>query len=342
MNDNITLYEDILILQESGQPIYIGSALLEDDDKGEDVKKGLFEIFKEKIANLFKSKSGNVKEVSDQMSKTNSKKVSKPVEFVKWFGSKIMGLIKGWFNTIIKSFKILWNWIKTHVPGVNTLSTKVAKMFGGDVNKQSTIADEKIDQKELIGFGVVTVVLVGVIGYIIKKLKENTSGAVNESTNWSVSTKPFALVESDGDISGSFTKKAPALFGKLLDFMKNIKDAAMRFIITTLGILVGVGLFVILGVITRPLVCRAMKFALMVDASGAANNISGMNKAKYVSARVLLAMADALGSKANTIIYDACDCIEWYGRAKKYIYDEKSGCQSLRDFKNQITAAANK
>jgi len=336
MIKQVNLYEDIMVLQESGQPLYIGSALLEDDEKGDDVKKGVFQVFKEKIASLFKSKSNQVAEAKHEMVKADPKKISKPLAFIKWFGSKIMGLIKDWFNTIVKAFKILWNWIKTHVPGVNALANKVAKMLGKDIDKESTIAGEKITGKELVGFGVVTFVLVGTVGYLVKKLKEKSGNM--ESTDFSISTKPLALVESDGSISESFTKKAPTIFGKIIDLLKNIKDAAMNFIVTVLGIMVGVGIFMLLAIVSRPMVCKILKYALLVDAAGISSQLSGLNKAKYVSARVTLAMADALGNKGHTIIYDACDCIEWDSKAKRYRYKEGGSCESVSSFKQKILA----
>ena len=336
MIKEFNLYNDIIILEESTQKFtYIGSPLLEDDDQQDDSKKGLLTLLKDKILGLFGKDKGDVQNVSKKMEQTDSKKVKSPKDFIKWFGSKIMTMLGNLWSTILKAFRVMWNWIKNHVPGVNTIVTKVSEMLGKkvDKDKEVTVGGEKLTFKEMVAVSATGIVLMGSLGYILKKV--TTGGGKMEST-MVIATKPLSLIESDGSIQDSFVKKAPTMFGKLLDFMKNVKDAATKFIITTLGIMIGVAVFMLLALISKPVVCKIIKYALLVDASGVSNQLNGATKMKYIGAKVTLGMANVLASKGNTILYDTCDCITWNGKDKRYEYVPNNNCMSPDAFKKQI------
>jgi len=334
-------YNDIVILEESENKItYVGSPLLEDDEVSDQEKQGLFVLLKEKILGLFGKNKGDVAKVTQKMEQTDGKKLKKPMDFLKWFGTKIIGLLKFLWNSIIKAFRIMWNWIKTHIPGVNTLVSKIAKLLGKNVDqdKETVVGGEKLTFKELVAVGATSVVLIGVSGYIIKKLTVGVSS--KEESTMIIDTKPLALVESDGSIKESFLKKAPTLFGRLIDFIKNVKDAAVKFIVTVLGIMIGVGIFIILALISKPAVCKAITYALLVDTAGISNQISGVAKVKYLSAKVILAMANTLASHGHTIIYDTCDCIKYDGKEKRYVYNPSGNCESPEVFRKKILSGS--
>ena len=334
MIKEFNLYNDIVILEENSNRItYIGTPLLEDDHESEDnAKKGLFLLIKEKIVGLFSKDKSEIAKVEKKMTSTDPNSIKSPTGFLKWFGTKILTLLKNGFNTVMKALRIAWNWIKNNVPGVNAIATKVAKMLGKEAESGVTVGNEKLSGKEIIGLGATTVVLVGTIGYILKKFS-NKSG-MNESTI--IYTKPFALVESDGSIKESFVKKAPTLFGKLIDFMKNVKDHTIKFIIAVLGTMIGVGLFMLLAIISKPMMCKVIRYALLVDAAGISNQITGGAKMKYISAKVALAMANTIGNMNSMILYDSCDCVNWDAKAKRYVYNPGNGCESIDAFRKKV------
>jgi len=343
------LYEDIMILTESGHAEYIGSPLLEDDQQQEDPasKKLLLSTLKEKIG-IFKGDKEAINKVNDRLATMQGKKKS-AIEWVKFIATKLMMFIGKIFSKIVKFLLALWKWVKQHVPGVQKIATKVDNLLFKNRSGEYRgfrIGDEKIATKDLIGLGTTTFVLIGSLGYIAKKVsaKMNGEGGGGMQESIVITTSPLVFLENDGSIGDSFTKKVPGIFAKLIDLGKNVKDAALSFFIKTLGVLIVSGLFILLLVLFSPLLCKMIKYSLGIEAAGMANSLQGVDKAKYISAKMISGMANILAKTAHMDIFAACDCIEYNKDHRRYEYAPSKGsdCPSIQKITAEIKAKMQK
>ena len=344
----IKLYEDIMILTESGTAEYIGSPLLEDEDPAS--KKLLLSTLKEKIG-IFKGDQESINKVGGRLAAMQGKKM-KALDWVKFIATKLMLIIGKIFSKIVKFLLMLWEFAKKHVPGVQKIASKVDGILFKNSQGQERgfrIGEDKIATKDLIGIGGITFVLIGTLGYIAKKIAAKSGGGeeggaapTGQQESIVITTSPFTLLESDGDVASSFTKQVPGVFAKIIDLLKNVKDSAYSFFVKTIGMLIIAGLFILLLVISAPVICKMIKYSLGIDAAGVANILSGMDKAKYISAKLAVGMANVLGRTAHMNIFDTCSCIEYNKDSKQYVYKPTGDCPTVSRIAAEIKEKARK
>ena len=338
------LYDNIMILTESGTAEYIGAPLLEDEDPAS--KKLLLSTLKEKIG-IFKGDKEAINNVAARITTMKGKKM-KILDWVKFIATKLMLIIGKIFSKIVKFLLMLWEFAKKHIPGVQAIATKVdGLLFKNSQGKARgfKIGEDTIATKDLIGIGGITFVLIGTLGYIAKKIAGNggsEGGPTGQQESIVISTAPFTLLESDGDVASSFTKQVPGVFSKIIDLIKNISDSASAFFVKTIGMLIIAGLFILLLIISAPIICKMIKYSLGIDAAGVSNILSGMDKAKYISAKLAVGMANILGRTAHMNIFDTCDCIEYNKDSKQYAYKPSGNCPTISRITAEIKEKARK
>lgn len=296
---SIKLYDNIILLESNGSAKLIGDFEIfteadadnkEADGNTEEKNNAVFKSISE-VIKYFNADKDTVADLNTRMT-NNADKLKKGgiKNLLLFFVTKLGFGIAKVYHAIDKAVKFIWEQIKK-IPGVNTVTNFVSQQLakiGGD--KPFKLFKTDLTVADVTKFISVTFVLVGSLGYIMKRLKaayDNNSNSVNvESTQIQIHTTPLILTESNMP-SESFIKKGTSALANILNFGKNVRDAAIRAFIGAIGTMLAAGFMVLILLISRKPVQAAIEFAV----NNKGKDLTGIDKAKYVGSKVVEAMA---------------------------------------------------
>jgi len=328
-----TVYDNILVLQENGSVAIVGEydQLLEDDKSDGTSNDTQIEQKAKKeavgaISNLvngFRGKGNEISKVAGTLDKFP--KGGGIAKMISYLGVKVVTKGDSLFKAIYTFVDKLWSFIKG-IPGIGAIATSMSKFVNNMLDgKEIGFGDHKVDAKELIKFITTTFVLVGLSGYIIKKIKnklkeKQTEKQESAAINFATSTEPLILTEGTDGKANTLLKRAPGIIGTLIDFAKNIKDSAGKFIINTIGVIIAFGIFTLGALVSKPMVCRAIRSynkALAEGKKKATSTDTGISKAisaiKKGGVAIMYHMAKVITfglSGSGIDIYLSCDGID--------------------------------
>jgi len=287
-----------------------GNSTKQNDQTKKDAGITIFKNF----GQVIKYFNGNEKTIAriEKSFEDNKKKLengSLKDKFI-YYASKLVPILSILHRALIKAFGVIWNAIKK-IPGVSTISEKVSNWLNKTGIPHMRVFGSSVRVADLTKFIATSFILVGSIGFIVKKVKEkyskgNSNGKMESET---LVIKPMVFTESD-DVGDSFLKKGSGILAKIANVFKNITDSVGKIIIGIVSAMIAAGLLVLMLILTKNLVIKAIKYTVKYESNKIEK--SGFNKAKYVGAKVVAAAAKIVtfNSVAPIDIYLTDECID--------------------------------
>lgn len=339
-----TLYKNIIILNETDTKLIgdfqIDGLMEADSTSGENSEEYNNTVFNglSGVIKYFNNDTETVKKVRLSLDKGKNKlKSGKLKDIFLFLIQKITTLLAGPSRALIKAVDYLWSGSNSKdskwkgfrsLPGLSQLTKFVNKLLQKTGITQMKMFNTELKLSDFAKFLTVTFVLVGSIGFIVKKIKDKIH-ANNESIDYDINSMPLVLTEGDS-MGDSFIKKGSGALAKLINFMKNVGDKVSSLLLGVVATIIASGLLLLTMLITRKPVLAAIKFAVEYrnkDAEDPNREKSAIDKTKYVGALLVESAAKIATfgpTKSDIYLQDPSIDEDASNRAKRFILNTES------------------
>jgi len=340
-----TLYKNIIILNETDTKL-IGDfqidGLMEADSTSNDKSSEKSEEYNNTVfgglsgvLKYFNNDTETVKKVRASLDKGKEKlKGGKLKDIFLFLIQKLTTILAGPSRALMKAIDYLWSGSTSEnskwkgfrsLPGLSQLTGFVNKLLQKTGISQMKLFNTELKLSDLAKFLTITFVLVGSIGFIVKKIKDKIQ-ANNESIDYDIDSMPLVLTEGDS-MGDSFIKKGSGALAKLVNFMKNVGDKASSLLLGVVATIIASGLLLLAMLATRKPVLAAIKFAVEYrnkDAADPKREKSAIDKTKYVGALLVESAAKVATfgpTKSDIYLQDSGINEDASNKAKKFVLE---------------------